>query len=35
MAIVAVVDAQLKCKGNIEEAVQTSSWWKRLKKRKK
>ena len=35
MGIVAVVDAQLKCKGNIEEAVQTSSWWKRLKKRKK
>lgn len=35
MAIVAVVDAQLKCKGDIDEAVQTSSWWKRLKKKKK
>lgn len=35
MAIVAVVDAQLKCRGNADEAIQTSSWWKRLKKRKK
>ncbi len=35
MATVAVVDAQLKCKGDIDEAVQTSSWWKRLKKKKK
>jgi malate dehydrogenase (oxaloacetate-decarboxylating)(NADP+) len=35
MAIVAVVDAQLKCKGDINVQVQTSSWWKRLKKRKK
>jgi malate dehydrogenase (oxaloacetate-decarboxylating)(NADP+) len=35
MAIVAVVDAQLKCKGDIDEVVQTSSWWKRLKKKKK
>jgi malate dehydrogenase (oxaloacetate-decarboxylating)(NADP+) len=34
MAIVAVVDAQLKCKGDIDEVVQTSSWWKRLKKKK-
>ncbi|MEI6087154.1 MAG: NADP-dependent malic enzyme [Bacteroidota bacterium] len=33
MAIVAVVDAQLKCKGDINEVVQTSSWWKRLKKK--
>jgi malate dehydrogenase (oxaloacetate-decarboxylating)(NADP+) len=35
MAIVAVVDAQLKCKGDIDEVVQTSSWWKRLKKKNK
>ena len=35
MAVVAVVDAQLKCKGDINVQVQTSSWWKRLKKRKK
>ncbi|MBY0480016.1 MAG: NADP-dependent malic enzyme [Chitinophagaceae bacterium] len=35
MAIVAVVDAQLKCKGDIDEVVQTSNWWKRLKKKKK
>ena len=35
MGTVAVVDAQLKCKMNTEEAVQKSVWWKRLKKRKK
>ncbi len=35
MAIVAVVDAQLKCKGDTDAQIQTSSWWKRLKKRKK
>jgi malate dehydrogenase (oxaloacetate-decarboxylating)(NADP+) len=35
MATVAVVDAQLKCKGDIDQAVQASSWWKRLKKKKK
>jgi malate dehydrogenase (oxaloacetate-decarboxylating)(NADP+) len=35
MAVVAVVDAQLKCKGDTNAQVQTSSWWKRLKKRKK
>ena len=35
MAIVAVVDAQLKCKEDINEVVQTSSWWKRLKKKNK
>ncbi len=35
MALVAVVDAQLKCRINTEEAVQRSAWWKRLKKRKK
>ncbi len=35
MALVAVVDAQLKCKGDINEEVQKSKWWQRLKKRKK
>jgi malate dehydrogenase (oxaloacetate-decarboxylating)(NADP+) len=35
MALVAVVDAQLKCRMNTDEAVQKSAWWKRLKKRKK
>jgi len=35
MAIIAVVDAQLKCRANTEEAVQRSNWWARLKKKKK
>ncbi len=35
MALVAVVDAQLKCRMNTDEVVQKSTWWKRLKKRKK
>lgn len=35
MALVAVVDAQLKCRMNTDEAVQKSTWWKRLKKKKK
>jgi malate dehydrogenase (oxaloacetate-decarboxylating)(NADP+) len=35
MALVAVVDAQLKCRMNTDEVVQRSAWWKRLKKRKK
>ena len=35
MATVAIVDAQLKCRINTNEAVQKSNWWKRLKKRKK
>ncbi len=35
MALVAVVDAQLKCRINTDEVVQKSAWWKRLKKRKK
>ncbi len=35
MALIAVVDAQLKCRMNTEEAIQKSAWWKRLKKRKK
>ncbi|GAC1441839.1 MAG: NADP-dependent malic enzyme [Sediminibacterium sp.] len=35
MALVAVVDAQLKCRMDTNEVVQRSNWWKRLKKRKK
>jgi len=35
MALVAVVDAQLKSRIDTDEAVQRSSWWKRLKKKKK
>ncbi len=35
MALVAVLDAQLKCRINTDEVVQKSTWWKRLKKRKK
>ncbi len=32
MVLIAVVDAQLKCKTNTEEAVKKSKWWKRFKK---
>ena len=32
MAMVAVVDAQLKCRTDTREEVQRSSWWKRRKK---
>lgn len=35
MALVAVVDAQLKSRMNTDEVVQRSGWWKRLKKRNK
>ncbi len=35
MATVAVVDAQLKSRVDTETEVQRTSWWKRLKKRKK
>jgi len=35
MATVAVVDAQLKCRVDTDAFVQKSTWWKRLKKRKK
>ena len=35
MALIAVVDAQLKCRVNTDDVVQKSTWWKRLKKRKK
>jgi malate dehydrogenase (oxaloacetate-decarboxylating)(NADP+) len=32
MALIAVVDAQIKCKTSSEEIVKRSRWWKRLKK---
>jgi len=32
MVLIAVVDAQLKCKTNTQEAVKKSKWWKRFKK---
>ena len=35
MAIVAVVDAQLKCRIDTNEEIQRSNWWKRRKKVKK
>jgi malate dehydrogenase (oxaloacetate-decarboxylating)(NADP+) len=35
MSLVAVVDAQLKSRIDTDDAVQRSSWWKRLKKKKK
>lgn len=35
MALIAVVDAQLKSRIDTDDAVQRSSWWKRLKKKNK
>lgn len=35
MAYVAVVDAQIKCKGDTDAEVQRTKWWQRLKKKKK
>jgi hypothetical protein len=32
MALIAVVDAQIKCKGTAAEEAKKSSWWKRFKK---
>ncbi|SRR5579871_471568 len=32
MCLVAVIDAQIKCKNSGEEAINKSHWWKRLKK---
>ena len=32
MVLIAVVDAQLKCKTNTQEAVKKSKWWKRFRK---
>jgi malate dehydrogenase (oxaloacetate-decarboxylating)(NADP+) len=34
MALVAVIDAQIKCKASSQEMVSRSGWWKRLKKTK-
>jgi malate dehydrogenase (oxaloacetate-decarboxylating)(NADP+) len=34
MALVAVIDAQIKCKTSSQEMVNRSRWWKRLKKTK-
>jgi len=31
MVLIAVVDAQTKCKGNTQEEIQKSKWWKRRK----
>jgi malate dehydrogenase (oxaloacetate-decarboxylating)(NADP+) len=35
MANIAVVDAQIKGKGNTDEAIQRSPWWKRKREKKK
>lgn len=35
MAMVAVVDAQIRCRNHVVAPVEQSSWWKRLKKKKK
>ncbi len=32
MCLVAVIDAQIKCKNSTDEAFKKSSWWKRLRK---
>jgi len=32
MAVVAVVDAQIKCKSSTDEAINKSRWWKRFRK---
>jgi malate dehydrogenase (oxaloacetate-decarboxylating)(NADP+) len=32
MCLVAVIDAQIKCKTSAEESINKSNWWKRLKK---
>jgi malate dehydrogenase (oxaloacetate-decarboxylating)(NADP+) len=32
MALVAVIDAQIKCKHSSQELIKRSHWWKRLKK---
>ena len=31
MSLIAVIDAQIKCKGPTEEIVRKSKWWKRIK----
>ncbi len=32
MVLISVVDAQMKCKGNTQEAIKKSPWWKRFRK---
>jgi len=32
MCLVAVIDAQIKCKNSTNEAFKKTSWWKRLRK---
>jgi hypothetical protein len=32
MALVAVIDAQIKCKAPVQEDVKKSRWWKRDRK---
>ena len=32
MVLIAVVDAQMKCKTNTQEEIQKSKWWKKFKK---
>jgi hypothetical protein len=32
MVVIAVVDAQSKCKTNTQEEMKKSKWWKRAKK---
>src|SRR5204863_3203937 len=32
MAMIAVIDAQIKCKTDVETEIRRSRWWKRLKK---
>ncbi len=34
MAMIAVVDAQIKCRADVETEIRRSRWWKRLKKTK-
>jgi malate dehydrogenase (oxaloacetate-decarboxylating)(NADP+) len=33
MSLIAVIDAQLKCKADVDAVVQKTKWWKRLKNR--
>ena len=35
MAYVAVLDAQQKCTSDTNKAIEKSTWWKRMKTRKK
>lgn len=34
MAMIAVIDAQIKCRTDVETEIRRSRWWKRLKKTK-